>query len=260
MAWMSSKMPQQEIKGLLCHTAEKEYSVWSGHCAPNVFGLYRCSFFFEIRGRGLWVTDGGEQLWEFTFQSDGLRAVEVQQRGEGAAVRVVLQQVLHQGERRSASLLSVLFPVASLQPWQRCRDITDMCHRQGGRAHAWRTRPLTGKAGIIAVFFFVFFQFCFFRLGGVVRGERRGSTQKNRKKMKHADDAARVTEQSQCADSKGLCTSTERGEEKYRKYISGWFFRLLLLCCRQCGAVHVIYSSIICSSTSHPAAYHLQQY
>lgn len=143
-AWMSSKMPQQEIKGLLCHTAEKEYSVWSGHCAPNVFGLYRCSFFFEIRGRGLWVTDGGEELWEFTFQSDGLRAVEVQQRGEGAAVRVVLQQALHQGERRSASLLSVLLPVASLQPWQRCRDITDMCHRQGGRAHAWRTRPLTG--------------------------------------------------------------------------------------------------------------------
>lgn len=79
----------------------------------------------------------GGSLWEFTFQSDGLGAIVVQQRRERAAVRVVLQQVLHQGERRSASVLRVLFPVASLQPWQRCRDITDMCrrrHRQGGRA------------------------------------------------------------------------------------------------------------------------------
>lgn len=32
-----------------------------------------------------------------TFQSDGLWAVEVQQGGEGAAFRVVLQQVFHQG-------------------------------------------------------------------------------------------------------------------------------------------------------------------
>lgn len=56
-----------------------------------------------------------------TFQSDDCGAVEVQQGGEGTAVGVVLQQVLHQGERGSAPLLSVLFPIASLKPWQRQR-------------------------------------------------------------------------------------------------------------------------------------------
>lgn len=57
-----------------------------------------------------------------TFQSDDRGAVEVQQGGQGTAVRVVLQQVLHQGERGSAPLLRVLFPVASLKPWQRQRS------------------------------------------------------------------------------------------------------------------------------------------
>lgn len=66
-----------------------------------------------------------------TFQSDGLWAVEVQQGGQGTAVCVVLQQVLHQGERWSAPLLGMLPPVASLKPWQRHKDITYMCHRGG---------------------------------------------------------------------------------------------------------------------------------
>lgn len=56
-----------------------------------------------------------------TFQSDDCGAVEVQQGGQGTAVCVVLQQVLHQGERGSTPLLSVLFPIASLKPWQRQR-------------------------------------------------------------------------------------------------------------------------------------------
>lgn len=71
------------------------------------------------------MTPGGcGQCWKRahpTFQSDDCGAVEVQQGGQGTAVRVVLQQVLHQGERGSAPLLSVLFPVASLKPWQRQR-------------------------------------------------------------------------------------------------------------------------------------------
>lgn len=57
-------------------------------------------------------------VWEgahLTFQSDDCGAIEVQQSGQGTAVCVVLQQVLHQGERGSAPLVSVLFPIASLK-------------------------------------------------------------------------------------------------------------------------------------------------
>lgn len=60
----------------------------------------------------------------------------MQQRGQRAAVRVVLQQVLHQGERRSAPLLSVLLPVARLKQWQRRKDITLYMCQRGGRAHS----------------------------------------------------------------------------------------------------------------------------
>lgn len=70
-----------------------------------------------------WVWSQMEGV-DLTFQSDNLRAVEVQQGGQGTAVCVVLQQVLHQGERWSAPLLSMLHPVASLKPWQRHKDIT----------------------------------------------------------------------------------------------------------------------------------------
>lgn len=66
--------------------------------------------------RGVWSkTD------DLTFQTEDLRAVEVQQRGQGAAVCVVLQQVLHQGERWSAPLL--LPPVVSLKPWQQYNGV-----------------------------------------------------------------------------------------------------------------------------------------
>lgn len=87
-------------------------------------------------------------MWERahpTFQSDDCGAVEVQQGGQGTAVGVVLQQVLHQGERGRAPLLSLLFPTASLKPWQRQR-YAYMCHRGGHvqcdclrlfNAHAW---------------------------------------------------------------------------------------------------------------------------
>lgn len=77
----------------------------------------------------MWIVNrrGG---WLQTFQSDGLRAVEVQQRSQGAAICVVLQQVFHQGERRRAPL-GMLLPVASLKPWQQHRDISYMCHRGG---------------------------------------------------------------------------------------------------------------------------------
>lgn len=51
-----------------------------------------------------------------TFQPDDRGAVEVQQGGQGAAVRVVLQQVLHQGERGGVPLVSVLLPIAGLKP------------------------------------------------------------------------------------------------------------------------------------------------
>lgn len=51
-----------------------------------------------------------------TFQPDDRGAVEVQQGGQGAAVRVVLQQVLHQGERGGVPLMSMLLPVAGLKP------------------------------------------------------------------------------------------------------------------------------------------------
>lgn len=67
---------------------------------------------------------------KLTFQPDGLWAVKVQQGSEGAAVCVVLQQVLHQGERRNAPL-SMLPPVPGLKPWQRHKDITFVIH-QGG--------------------------------------------------------------------------------------------------------------------------------
>lgn len=50
----------------------------------------------------------------------------MQQGGQDTAVGVVLQQVLHQRERGSASLLSMLLPVASLRPWQH-KDV-NMCH------------------------------------------------------------------------------------------------------------------------------------
>lgn len=73
--------------------------------------------------------DGRSQLSP-TFQSDGLRAVEVQQGSEGAAVCIILQEVLHQGEWRNVPL-SMLSPVPGLKPWQRHKDITLMCHRGG---------------------------------------------------------------------------------------------------------------------------------
>lgn len=83
----------------------------------------------------VWVWSHPQRGFGPTFQSDGLRAVEVHQCGQGTAVRVVLQQVLHQGERRGVPLLGELLPVASLKPWQRHKDITYMCHR-GGRVRS----------------------------------------------------------------------------------------------------------------------------
>ncbi|TNN67811.1 hypothetical protein EYF80_021965 [Liparis tanakae] len=72
-------------------------------------------------GSGTQGRDGGVGP---TFQSDGLWAVDVQQGGQSTAVRVVLQQVLHQGERRRAPLLGRIPPVESLKPWQQHKDTT----------------------------------------------------------------------------------------------------------------------------------------
>lgn len=64
-----------------------------------------------------WVRSWFEEA-RLTFQSDDRGAVGVQQGGQGTAVCVVLQQVLHQGEQGSAPLLSLLLLIASLKPWQ----------------------------------------------------------------------------------------------------------------------------------------------
>lgn len=90
---------------------------------PLRFSAHQCLYSFLLKGvvsdpGWMWLVLEGAHL---TFQSDDCGAVEVQQGGEGTAVGVVLQQVLHQGERGSAPLLSVLFPIASLKPWQRQR-------------------------------------------------------------------------------------------------------------------------------------------
>lgn len=71
---------------------------------------------------------------KLTFQPDGLWAVKVQQGSEGAAVCVILQQVLHQGERRNAPL-SMLLPVPGLKPRQRHKDITFMIHHRVDMDH-----------------------------------------------------------------------------------------------------------------------------
>lgn len=59
-----------------------------------------------------------------------------------------------------------------------------------------------------------------------------------RNEMKHADDAARVTDQSQRDDSKGLCTSTGGGEENVGNiYLGG---SLGFHCCDADNAVQFI--------------------
>lgn len=77
---------------------------------------------------------------DLTFQSDSLRAVEVQQGGEGAAICVVLQQVFHQGERWSVPLLDMLPPVASLKT---------MATAQRHRLYSWR--HCSGNVGFLNV-------------------------------------------------------------------------------------------------------------
>lgn len=64
--------------------------------------------------------------------------------------------------------------------------------------------------------FFLIGIYFFSRLGGVVRGEEKeGLIVNNRNEIKHAADAAGVTDHFQDdADSKGLCTSTGERRRK----------------------------------------------
>lgn len=102
---------------------EKQAFVLFWKRKPLQFSAHQCLYSFLLKGV---VSDPG-WVWSvlegahLTFQSDDCGAVEVQQGGQGTAVCVVLQQILHQGERRSAPLLSVLFPIARLKPWQQQR-------------------------------------------------------------------------------------------------------------------------------------------
>lgn len=113
------------MKETLCSEIlfEKQAFVLSWERKPLRFSAHQCLYSFLLKGV---VSDPG-WVWSvlegvhLTFQSDDCGAVEVQQGGQGTAVCVVLQQILHQGERGSAPLLSVLFPIASLKPWQRQR-------------------------------------------------------------------------------------------------------------------------------------------